>query len=114
MNEQEIRDAIIEKCYKDLFDAIGYAEAMDNSPDHKQALDTLKEYALRAQIEPGWIKVCDRLPKIGVTCLGHTKTGRVMSVYVDKDGYWWSTGIGGASVTHWMPLPPAPKEGEQV
>ena len=61
-----------------------------------------------------WISVEDRLPEEKVNCLVHYK-----HAYCDNDGYWaigvsfydgheFHTGLT-YKVTHWMPLPKAPK-----
>lgn len=61
-----------------------------------------------------WIIVEDRLPEKKVNCLVHYK-----HVYCDNDGY-WAIGVSfydgnefhiglAYKVTHWMPLPEAPK-----
>ena len=64
-----------------------------------------------------WISVKDRLPEVNVNCIVHYK-----HAYCDNDGY---LAIGfcyydgekfnfdpAYKVTHWMPLPPEPTEGE--
>lgn len=62
-----------------------------------------------------WISVKDRLPEGKVNCLVHYKHS-----YCDNDGY-WAIGVSfydgnefhiglEYKITHWMPLPPPPKE----
>lgn len=64
--------------------------------------------------QSGWISVEDRLPEEKVNCLVHYK-----HAYCDNDGYWdigvsfydgheFHVGLA-YKVTHWMPLPEAPK-----
>ena len=64
-----------------------------------------------------WISVKDRLPEEKVDCIVHYQ-----HAYCDNDGY-WAIGIcfydgekfqlnSAYKVTHWMPLPPEPPEGE--
>mgnify|MGYP003289466384 CR=1 FL=1 len=63
-----------------------------------------------------WISVDDRLPDSGKCVLVYSKDGGVAEgVYNTSFGMWtqfrWNvTRL--QSVTHWMPLPDAPKEGE--
>ena len=63
-----------------------------------------------------WISVDERLPEEKVNCLVHYK-----HTYCDNDGY-WAIGVSfydgnefhiglEYKVTHWMPLPEAPKKG---
>lgn len=72
----------------------------------------------------GWISVKDRLPPIYHTVLitGKNSVGGSFGVIKgvhDRDmGQWYRNDIGkdvdslGYTVTHWMPLPEPPKEGE--
>lgn len=64
-----------------------------------------------------WISVKDRLPELHtkVLCCGK-KGGRFiaeMSIWGDGHLYWTKRdGKGCSEVTHWMPLPDAPKGGD--
>lgn len=67
---EDVEAAIITKCYDKLYVAIGYVEALDDSGDWQQALDTLKEYALRAyRPEPD----CATAEWAGGKCCGYGK-----------------------------------------
>ncbi len=89
--------------------------------------ETLYNKGYRKQSE--WISVEERLPedvygkdRKQITVLVHTKSGRISSAsrmrivkwdktkleWVELDTFEWSRGL---RVTHWMPLPEAPKGG---
>lgn len=54
-----------------------------------------------------WISVETRLPRDRVQVLAYTHTGRIMSLHC-KDGFWCAPL--NVIVTHWMPMPNAPRE----
>lgn len=59
----------------------------------------------KKQIKAEWISVKDRMPNSWEKVLVYTKQGAVeMSIYSAIGG--WKSNV---SVTHWMPLPEAPK-----
>lgn len=62
----------------------------------------------------GWISVKDRLPEKNGDYLIYNTDGIVWPYWYDKEYKEWydSSGYLTESVTHWMPLPEAPKEGE--
>lgn len=59
-----------------------------------------------------WISVYDRLPDEGTVVLAAGKrsatTGEFQGTVLDKKYWYWKGSI--KTVTHWMPLPPIPKE----
>lgn len=64
-----------------------------------------------------WISVKDRLPEIGERVLTLDKRGRIG----DREYYRFESGficfrpdglVPGKDITHWMPLPEPPKEGQ--
>lgn len=65
--------------------------------------------------KPHWISVEDELPKIGKDVLVLREDGemQVAHQYNEEIARWWS--VDGFplknNITHWMPLPQAPKEG---
>ena len=71
-----------------------------------------------------WISVKDRLPKLYepvlITYIGHRDKELHCDEIATKDEFgdwiWWDGGFTGekvcVTVTHWMPLPEPPKEGE--
>ena len=68
----------------------------------------------------GWISTKDGLPSRNKVYLITLKTPegspQVMEAYLDYGGAWWRGKVSLISeyVTHWMPLPEPPEEGEQV
>lgn len=59
-----------------------------------------------------WISVKDRLPVCGERVL-ITEGSAVFEAYLSISHKWVRAGIGWAeSVTHWMPLPEPPKDGD--
>ena len=82
------------------------------SPSFFEAFVTGAEWADQ---HPHWISVEDELPKIGKDVLVLRKDGemQVAHQYNETIARWWS--VDGFplkdNVTHWMPLPQAPKKG---
>lgn len=71
---------------------------------------------------PRWVRCEDELPKNvanrvlaycqnGVMYAAHYEGGETDKWYMNM-GTWWEEGTGNLTVTHWMPLPEPPKEGE--
>ena len=69
-----------------------------------------------------WVRCEDELPKNvanrvlvycqnGVMYAAHYEGGETDKWYMNM-GTWWEEGTGNLTVTHWMPLPEPPKEGE--
>ena len=77
-------------------------ECFDKAMDFDEKADHLIENGVTIQ---RWIPVTERLPDIWQNVLSVSKYGKVIVDYVFTDGSWWS----GRDVTHWMPLPEAPK-----
>lgn len=69
-----------------------------------------------ADSHPHWISVEEELPKIGKDVLVLREDGemQVAHQYNEEIARWWS--VDGFplknNITHWMPLPQAPKEGD--
>lgn len=66
---------------------------------------------------PQWIPADERLPQNYISVLVYIPTGEplpmVHEAYIGDDGEWHSSvfyGIENEDVTHWMPMPEAPKE----
>lgn len=68
--------------------------------------------------EPQWIPVTERLPDVFkhvlVNIPGVAPRARVKEAFRAKNGMWYSNGFrySAEEITHWMPLPEPPKEGE--
>ena len=76
----------------------------------KQAADAIEELN-----KPKWIPVTERLPEAGerVLCYCRANIYEVMKMRTDGDWVYDTNHIYMRSfVTHWMPLPQPPKEGE--
>ena len=83
---------------------------------------TAENAALREKV-PQWISVEDRLPELGVPVLvNYIGTDELPSadgvvVWTDWGALWWEGSLADSEsevtvpITHWMPLPPVPKEG---
>ena len=72
----------------------------------------MAEKALRIQNQVNWISVKDRLPEEKVkvlVVLGSNIRGKRICIDQRISGNWRGLGC---LVTHWMPLPEPPKEGE--
>lgn len=84
---------------------------------------TAENAALREKV-PQWISVEDRLPEPGVPVLvNYIGTDGLPSadgvvVWTDWGALWWEGSLADSEsevtvqITHWMPLPPAPKDCE--
>lgn len=83
---------------------------------------TAENAALREKV-PQWISVEDRLPEPGVPVLvNYIGTDELpyadgVVAWTDWGALWWEGSLADsesevtAPITHWMPLPPVPKEG---
>ena len=64
-----------------------------------------------------WISVEERLPKQSGKYIVCTKKGNVYQTkfysYPENKGGHWGQKDNGRSITHWMPLPDPPKEGDK-
>jgi hypothetical protein len=71
---------------------------------------------LRAEISRlkrgGWVSVKERLPAVGETVLVYYRYHDQQSIVTARFVNGGFIGFWGANVTHWMPLPEPPKEGE--
>ena len=81
----------------------------------QEAADALEQFQaenekLKAEV-PRWIPVEERLPMPNenpVLAYGHSGVG--VAWYSSTMGWMYRTGIWCVNITHWMPLPKAPKE----
>ena len=79
---------------------------------------TAENAALREKV-PQWVSVDDRHPKPGTRVLATDGVFVGEAIYA-LDGRWSGYGGGilrdclGSVITHWMPLPEAPEEGEKA
>lgn len=74
-----------------------------NAKEFSDYADAIKE------MKPKWISVSERLPMIGEKAICFGKNGYMIGTY-GEFGWMFPCYFGG--VTHWMPLPKAPEEGE--
>ena len=74
-----------------------------------KALETLYNAGYRKQ---EWISVDERLPETGTRVVGHDYEGNARCYFIYQERWWidkgWNTAKGWG-ITHWMPLPEAPK-----
>ena len=109
--EKLIEKLRTESLYKDK----ATLEIMDLCMDAALALeqlqaenDRLKEEAQQMR----WIPVEERLPKPQENpVIACDYTGVCLAWYSPTMGWQYRTGLSGVDITHWMPLPKAPKEG---
>ena len=88
-----------------------HAQTMTDIPEVKEFY-AMAEKALRTQNQVNWISVKDRLPEEKVkvlVALGSNIRGKRVCIDQMVSGNWRGLGC---LVTHWMPLPEPPKEGE--
>lgn len=60
-----------------------------------------------------WISVDERLPETNEEVLVYSSVGKIYTAcYIRVDGieFWFENIDGFREITHWMPLPPPPKE----
>lgn len=99
------RDRAIELCAK--------PDGPPRIMEIKEAIEAAVRDAL-ADAAPKWTPVTERLPG-SERCLAIGKHWGCPAIAQYIDGEWWSYGYRSRTVTHWMPLPPAPPEpGEEV
>ena len=79
----------------------------------KEANEALKKFQTTVASMPRWIPVTERLPKVRTWVLCYCRANSFDVFRMTDEGHWQ---YGNRSiymkgyVTHWMPLPPAPKE----
>lgn len=101
----------------------GYQAAKDELADVGKVMDTCEHILDMEKMvdvnspnnSNGWISVKERLPEIKEVALVFSKSTflNVAHRVVDDKGWCWSTpsmSIAPHEITHWMPLPEAPKE----
>ena len=114
--KQQIEEMAITICRKRHACSLKDGESCRKCDQHERCLYQDIAYALYQECyrKQEWISVEDRLPEEKVNCLVHYK-----HAYCDNDGY-WNIGVSfydghefhiglEYKVTHWMPLPEAPK-----
>lgn len=86
----------------------------------KEASEALKRFQVAVANKPRWIPVTELLPEDRSDVLAYLKYevgGRIAAANYDK-GIWQDCVMGGlyrteeGVVTHWMPIPEPPKEGD--
>ena len=83
------------------------AEEISKIPALQAENDRLKEEVQQMR----WIPVEERLPKPQENpVIACDYTGVCLAWYSPTMGWQYRTGLSGVDITHWMPLPKAPKE----
>lgn len=108
-----IREAadIIENLSQDLEREKEYSAFWQEQAEDKKDLIHKCILAL-ARVSRQWISVNERLPDIGKSIIFATKSGYAAEGEYIGDcwvQYRWTTKVKNEAVTHWMPLPEAPK-----
>lgn len=84
--------------------------AHDVRDAHEAHWISIIESALRS-VAPRWVPVGDGLPEPLVDVLIHGLDNEFALAYIEENGVWWyHDGDQSRTVTHWMLLPPPPKE----
>lgn len=80
-------------------------------------MDFLENRVPAADVVPAqrWISVKKRLPDVEQDVFVYTVSGTREACWLTSDGYWQASArmLDKDSVTHWMPQPEPPKEGEE-
>ena len=101
------------------FDEMGFAPTTAVPDPDAYAIEWKNKLtnALQGYHEQEWISVEDKLPEQSGKYLVCTKNGNVYQTkfysYPENIGGHWGQKDKGRSITHWMPLPDAPKGGEE-
>ena len=102
----------IEKLKDMMRNAAGGPVGIQMCQEAADALEQLQaeNEKLKAQV-PRWIPVEERLPMPDENpVLVYDYSGVGMAWYSSTMGWMYRTGLGCLDITHWMPLPKAPKE----
>lgn len=88
-----------------------FAKEIDDWEIAEDVQDAFEQGAEWADKHPRWISVEDELPKDGIYTATINKVG-FQAVRYYKGGKWFSSyGNEYGDITHWLPLPQAPKKG---
>ena len=105
-----------------FYEWLDWLEKESNSSYHEY--QTMMFYEIRDKLDdlptievPTWIPVTERLPKHGAVVLAYTKLNDIETFqWDDKYEEWLGSGLDNDHwkefVTHWMPLPTPPKDGD--
>lgn len=91
-------------------------ELLENMRRHKQhsvPFEYIKSLTpVHVVPAPKWISVKERLPEVEANVLAYIGYGCIVVCWLTYDGYWQGPAriFDKGEVTHWMPLPAAPKE----
>ena len=114
----ESKYALPSQTRKALIEAADTIEQLSNAGSAYGRGWTLGYDAVGEESNPRWIPVTERLPEtfkhVLVNIPGMTPHPTVQEAFLEKNGMWYSNGFrySAEEITHWMPLPAAPKEGE--
>ena len=101
----------VDKAHASMADALAYIQQLERSYDvHRQIIEELNLYIAAWGVhQHEWVSVKDRQPCVEecryLICLND---GFIATAIWDNG---WNLWADAGEVTHWMPLPEAPKEG---
>lgn len=110
----------LRECWRNACDdCVCFKEGMLCKVKNLEAADLIEQQAAKIKEPeakaPRWIPVTEQLPEIDgryLVCRYDYVTSTIFSdILLFESGIWWNGYHGGDyAVTHWMPLPEAPKE----
>lgn len=102
-----------ESIAKSLTESVELVRKLQQTVEHYKGCsdDWYKEACDYKAMLPRWISVTERLPENDGRYLVCNQPYKAQWVMIQE--YWKDSGWSGSSVTHWMPLPPAPELPEE-
>lgn len=116
----------VDKAYEDAYDRLHYRATLENEEydaiinflDAQPIVDDADHLIANGVTVQRWIPVTERLPEVGVWVLTLSKWGHIMDrklyKYMTNDDVVFQPDglLPQKDITHWMPLPMLPKDGD--